>query len=265
MRIRPLLTAGLLATAAISSAALAEDPPYTLTANVSLVSDYYFRGLTQTWHNPAIQGGFDFGHSSGFYLGTWGSNVSGKQYAEGTLELDLYGGYNFKLGEDITLGAGAIYYWYPDAENAGEKYDTGELYVNAGWKWISAKISYAVTDYFGANANTGYEDDTDGTLYYDLSANFPLPFGEGFTLVAHVGYTMFAEDLIAPGINGETDPSYMDWKLGVTKTWNGGWSAGLFYVEADNDDIYSDVGALGGTDREDLNEAAVILQVGRTF
>jgi uncharacterized protein (TIGR02001 family) len=263
MHFRSLLAAGLFATAA-SSAALAEEAPYTLTANVTLVSDYYYRGLTQTWHNPAIQGGFDFAHNSGFYLGTWASNVSSKEYADGTLEWDFYGGYNFKLGEDVTLGAGALYYYYPDARNGSEKYDTGEVYVNAGWKWITAKISYAVTDYFGANALTGYQGDTDGTMYYDLSANFPLPFWEGLTLVGHVGYTMYAEDLAAAR-NGETDPSYLDWKLGVTKTWNGGWNVGVFYVEADNDEIYDDVAAAQGSGSEDLNAATVILQVGRTF
>lgn len=259
---RPLLTASLLASA--STAALAQEAPYTLTGNVNLVSDYYFRGLTQTWHNPAIQGGFDFAHSSGFYLGTWASNVSSKQYAEGTLEWDFYGGYNFELGEDFTLGAGAIYYYYPDARNLGEKYDTAELYLNAGWKWLSGRIYYAVTDYFGANTTTGYQGDTDGTMYFDLAASYPLPFWEGLNLVAHVGYTTYAEDLAAP-VNGESDPSYLDWKLGVTKSWNGGWNVGVFYAEADNDDLYDDVGALQGSGREDLNAAMVILQVGRTF
>jgi uncharacterized protein (TIGR02001 family) len=109
--------AAVLLAAAIAPAALAQDaPPYTLTANVNLVSDYYFRGLTQTWGKPAIQGGFDFAHASGFYAGVWGSNVSGKQFAGGSMELDLYGGYNFKIGEDFTLGAGAIYYYYPGAD-----------------------------------------------------------------------------------------------------------------------------------------------------
>jgi uncharacterized protein (TIGR02001 family) len=264
MLIRPLLSAGLLATAAGSTAALAEDPPYTLTANVNLVSDYYFRGLTQTWHNPAIQGGFDFAHNSGFYLGTWASNVSSKQYAEGTLEWDFYGGYNHKFGEDLSVGGGAIYYYYPDARLAGENYDTAKLFVNAGWKWLFGRIYYAVTDYFGANATTGYQGDTDGTMYFDLSANIPLPVWEGLTLVGHVGYTMYKEDLVTP-INGESDPSYLDWKLGVTKTWNGGWNVGVFYAEADNDELYDNVAAVQGSGSEDLNAPTVILQVGRTF
>ena len=89
---------GLFA-AAVAPAAVAQDAPaYTLTANVSLASDYYFRGLTQTWGKPAIQGGFDFAHGSGFYAGVWGSNVSGKQFAGGSMELDLYG-----LNEDTII------------------------------------------------------------------------------------------------------------------------------------------------------------------
>ena len=71
--------------ALVSLPAFAEDAPkppeppkapYTLSANVFLVSDYLFRGITQTWGKPAIQGGFDFVHDSGIYLGTWASNVS---------------------------------------------------------------------------------------------------------------------------------------------------------------------------------------------
>lgn len=246
MRMRFLLTAGLLATVLSPAAALTAEepqpapppPPYTLSANVSLVSDYYFRGLTQTWHHPAIQGGFDFTHSSGVYLGTWASNVSAEQFAGGQMEWDFYGGYNHKFGDDFTLGGGGIYYWYPGANadrgnppGADQSYNTFEIYVNGGWKWITGKISYALTDYFGANTKTGWEDDTKGTMYFDLSATYPLPVWEGLSLVAHVGYTLFSADY-PPGNNGTTDPKYWDWKLGATKTWDGGWNVGLFYVQA---------------------------------
>lgn len=250
------------------SAALAQDPPYSLTSNVSLVSDYYFRGLTQTWGEPAVQGGADFTHGSGLYAGIWGSNVSAKQFAGGTLELDFYGGYNFKLGEDITLGVGGIYYYYPgaDTEEAGlpsEKYDTGEVYLSAAWKFLSFKYSYALTDYFAGNANTGFEDDTDGTMYFDLTATVPMEALWGLSLVAHVGYTLYSEDF-AVAVNGETDPSYYDWKIGVTKTWEGGWNAGLFYVGATND-FWEDTVSLTSSDTRDLNKDTIILQVGRAF
>jgi uncharacterized protein (TIGR02001 family) len=266
MRFRKLIAAGVCAAAFAPNAAVAQDlaPPYTLSANVYLVSDYYFRGLTQTWHEPAIQGGFDFAHSSGFYVGTWASNVSSKQFPGGSMEWDFYGGYNHKLSDDVTIGAGGIYYYYPGAKLGTEDFETGEVYVNASWKWLSAKVSYALTDYFGGNANTGFVGDTDGTMYFDLTANFPLPVWEGLTLVAHAGYTLFSEDFATP-VNGETDPSYADWKIGITKTWSGGWNVGVFYVQAGND-FWENTGALDGTGGvEDLNEATVVVQVGRTF
>ena len=115
-----LTVAALFAATALPGFALAEDapkppeppkPPYSLSANVFLVSDYYFRGITQTWGKPAIQGGFDFVHDSGIYLGTWASNVSGNQFAGGSLEWDFYGGYKNKINDDFTLGAGLYYYY----------------------------------------------------------------------------------------------------------------------------------------------------------
>lgn len=263
-----------LAILAAPLSAMSEDtpPPYTLSANVSLVSDYYFRGLTQTWGKPAIQGGFDFAHSSGLYAGTWASNVSGNQFAGGSMEWDFYGGYNFKVNDDFTVGGGAIYYYYPGAnyDQASspaydEKFDTAELYLNATWKFLTFKWSYALTDYFGVNEDVGYLNDTDGTMYFDLTANYALAFMEGLTLVAHVGYTLFPDDIYAaPGVNGEADASYFDWKVGLTKGWNGGWNAGVFYVGADND-IWENTASFANSSTRDVNKGKLIVQVGRTF
>ncbi|HZR04156.1 MAG TPA: TorF family putative porin [Burkholderiales bacterium] len=267
-----------LAFAAVAPAlALAEDakappPPYTLTANVSLVSDYYFRGLTQTWNQPAIQGGFDFAHSSGLYAGTWASNVSGNEFPGGSLEWDLYGGYNYKVNDDVTVGAGLYFYWYPGANfrkaaagGPDEKFDTLEAYLNASWKFLSFKWSYALTDYFGIRKATGYAHDTDGTMYFDLSANYGLPVWEGLSLVGHVGYTLFPDDIYnPPGFNGKTDASYWDWKIGVSKTWDGGWNAGLFYVGASND-VWKNVPSFANNSKKDLNSDRLIVQVGRVF
>jgi uncharacterized protein (TIGR02001 family) len=265
------LLSNAVAAAEEAAATAPPPPPYTLTANVSLVSDYYFRGLTQTWHQPAIQGGFDFAHNSGFYLGTWASNVSSNQFPGGSMEWDFYGGYNYKLNDDITLGGGLIYYWYPGANynkavppGPDQSFDTAEAYLNAGWKWLTFKYSYALTEYFGADASTGWSGDTRGTMYFDLSASYPLPIWEGLSLVAHVGYTYFSESYV-PGNNGETDPSYWDWKLGVTKTWDGGWNVGVYYVQASNQFWENTPAFITGGGTKDLNAATVILQVGKTF
>ena len=121
-------------------------PEHTLTGNFGIFSQYIFRGLTQTGRKPALQGGFDYSHSSGFYLGTWGSNiswlkentttaagaVSGTYGEGGSMELDFYGGYKTTLG-DIGLDVGAIYYGYPSSTSSSTRYQitnpkTGEKY-----------------------------------------------------------------------------------------------------------------------------------------
>ena len=90
---KKIVAASLLALSSLP--AFAEDKPadppkapYTLSANVFLVSDYFFRGITQTWGKPAVQGGFDFVHDSGIYLGTWASNVSSNEFPGGSASRD---------------------------------------------------------------------------------------------------------------------------------------------------------------------------------
>ncbi len=285
MRNRIALVVGVLAAAAVSGTALAEDTPapaapppspFTFSANVNAVTDYYFRGLTQTWGQPAIQGGFDASHTSGLYAGFWASNVSGNQFAGGSLETDWYGGYNYKLNDDFTLGAGLLYYWYPNANYnkaaacatmvcPDQSYNTFEGNLSAAWKFLTFKWSYAFTDYFGANKSTGYDGDTSGTMYFDLSANYPLKVLGGLNIIAHVGYTYYSAETVTP-LNGETDPSYWDWKLGVSKTWEGGWNLGLFYVQGSNN-FWENTQSLSTTapDTKDLNKAMVLLQFGKTF
>src|SRR6185436_1088969 len=191
------------------------DPPASpLTANIGLYSQYIFRGMTQTNRRPAIQGGVDYAHPSGFYLGTWASNISwlkqnfsvpgltaGTYSDGGHVEVDFYGGYKMSLPADFTLDLGTLYYWYPgkispaaQAFAAGfgttaPKADTWEIYGGVGWKWLSAKLSYAVKEEVFANNNA------DGTWYLDLSANVPLGDFEkgltGWTLMAHWGYQKY--------------------------------------------------------------------------
>ena len=71
--------------AAPAPAAAAPASPWTVTKNINFVSDYYFRGISQTWHKPAIQGGVDISHSSGGYAGAWFSNISDNTFGDGQL------------------------------------------------------------------------------------------------------------------------------------------------------------------------------------
>src|SRR5262249_47377561 len=99
--------------AAQDKPAAAPASPHTITGNVGLYNDYRFRGIDQTFNKPAIQGGIDYSHTSGLYLGNWNSNVNqGAGYPGGNIEMDFYGGWKKAWG-DWGLDLGAIYYYYP--------------------------------------------------------------------------------------------------------------------------------------------------------
>src|SRR5438046_282861 len=103
---------------ATAQQAAATPPPPPVTGNITLASEYRFRGIDQTFGKPAIQGGFDYSHSSGIYLGNWNSNVNqGAGYPGGNIEMDFYGGYKKAFG-DFGLDVGAIYYYYPGSDAA---------------------------------------------------------------------------------------------------------------------------------------------------
>lgn len=201
------------------------------TGNVSLTSDYVFRGVSQSNREPALQGGVDYSAESGAYLGTWGSSISWLSDLSNTaaplsssLELDLYGGYRGKFSDAVSYDVGALYYWYPgDFPSGFNSADTLEVYagvtVAASEKLsLGAKYSVSATDLFG------YVD-SDGSGYLDLTANVAV--AEGWTLGAHVGKQW---------IEGNDAFEYTDWKLGVTKAFTNGFSVGLAYTGTDADD-----------------------------
>lgn len=197
-----LVLAGLLATPAGVMAAEPAPSPHTITANVGLYSNYVFRGISQTGGDPAIQGGLDYSHSSGFYLGTWASNVGWIEdyqlYTSGNVEIDLYGGFRGDIGQTgLTFDVGAIQYIYPGKRGAAVDADTSELYAALGWKWFTVKYSYYVSDEVFGFANA------DGSDYLAVSASVPV--GEtGLTLGASWGTFKFEN-------NGAQD--YDDWKV----------------------------------------------------
>lgn len=255
----------LFAPAASAADAAALASPHTVTANVNLVSEYRFRGIDQTWGDPALQGGADYAHADGWYAGLWGSNVSSNSYPGGGLELDFYAGYNGKVGDDFGWTVGGYGYYYPGANfnkaatpGADQKFDNFEINGGLSWKWISYKLSYATTDYFGANTSTGYTSGTKGTLYHDVSVNYPLM--DDLTLGFHVGRTD-VKSTLASGVN----PDYTDYKLSIAKTFKDGWNVSLAYVKASNDTFFKNTASLANTETRDLNKGVLVLQAGRTF
>lgn len=233
---KSLLLAAVLGTFAVPAAVMAEEAaapaaepasPHTFTYNVGLYSQYIFRGLTQTREDPALQGGVDYSHSSGFYLGAWGSNISwltdANAYKSSSLELDLYGGFANTIGDTgVNYNVGLLQYIYPGsrAGTGAKKAETTEVYGSLGYKWISGKVSVVVSD--GA---FGF-DNADGSTYSEL--NLAVPFGDGFTAIAHAGYQDFTG-------SGNSTFDYADYKLGLTKSWTNGVNVGGYYTTTDGD------------------------------
>jgi len=225
-----------LAQAAAPAAAPAPTPDFTFTGNAGLFSDYRFRGIDQTYGKPAIQGGMDFSHVSGIYLGNWDSNVnSGAGYPGGNIEMDFYGGWKKTWG-DWGIDIGSIYYYYPGsnagpnilnspannkpggATATGSVHNT-DVYIAGSWKWISLKYSDAVSNYFST-------PNTKNSGYVDLSATYDL--GDGWGVTGHVGHLNW---------KNMNNGNYTDYKLGVTKDLGGwtqslnGWILGATYVD----------------------------------
>lgn len=224
---------------------LASTSDIALTANVGIVSQYRFRGLDQTFNQPALQGGFDLTLPYGFYLGNWNSNVNGSAAGMygGNLEMDLYGGWKYNFTEDVGLDTGLINYFYPGSNPAGSPYAltvpsaTGysqrpgmvynlEYYIGANWKTVNLKQYFALTDYFNAQGYNG--SSTSGSGYTDLTATYDLGgFNDslaGWGVVGHAGYFY---------MRNFSQANYADWKLGITKDLGSGWTAGVSYIQAD--------------------------------
>ena len=108
-----------------------------ITGTITAVSDYNWRGISQSAGDPALQGSLDFAHESGFYAGVWASNVDFGDCCDEEIETDIYLG--FSGGEDLTWDVGGVYYLYPGAEDI----DFWEIYAGLGWNWLSGKLSYS--------------------------------------------------------------------------------------------------------------------------
>lgn len=177
------------------------------TANVGGVSEYMFRGLSQG-SGAAIQGGLDYAHDSGFYVGTWASNVD---WGVGSTELDVYGGFTGSFGEGFGFDVGAIYYYYPevDEENEDLEPDTIEAYAGITAGPVGLKVFYS-PDYFGA---TSGDDDEIGNIY--VAGSLGLPISESLKFVAGVGYSVADEEIYADG--DELSDDYVDYNVGLSK------------------------------------------------
>ena len=215
------LTAALAITA-LPTAVRAEDAPAT-TFNVGAVTDYRYRGISQSRLQPALQGGADYSHPNGFYLGTWLSTIKWTKDAGGSgdVEWDLYGGYKGEIAKDLAYDVGGLYYFYPNnklGSVAGfANANTFEIYGAVTFGLFTAKYSHALT-------NTFSFPDSKGSGYLDLSASIDL--GSGFTLTPHIG---------RQEIKRFSAASYTDFSLTLGKDMGGGISLSAMLVGTDAD------------------------------
>ena len=227
LRLRSI-AAGLALTAILSGTALAQtaapaaepakaEPDWTFTSNIGLYSQYVFRGISQTDEKPAVQGGFDLGHKSGFYVGTWASNVSwisdSAPGVSASMEWDFYGGYKGSLPADFGYDLGVLYYYYPGTYPSGfTKPDTTELYGALSWKWLSLKYSWS------ANNKTFGVPDSRGSSYLDLTASYDVvdkvndAIGK-VTLFGHLGHQWYSGNQAS---FSNSVYNYGDWKVGAS-------------------------------------------------
>ncbi len=232
----------------------APTPDWTITGNVSLSSDYRFRGISQTDRRPSFSGGFDVAHSSGFYIGNWNSNIDSSFFGGANIEMDFYGGYKGTIS-DIGYDVGAIYYYYPGSDRGGSpEIKNTELYVGASYGPISAKVYYPLSDFFSAEDLYG-GGSAGGSYYIDLSGAHDL--GSGFGLVGHVGYQKLKGAARLTEIDGNVTSGYTDWKLGVTYAFSNGFVAGLTYVDTNRD--YA-----GATGRK-ISSSTGVFSLSKTF
>jgi len=193
-----LALAAALAATAIPSVSFADG----LSFNVGAVTDYRYRGISQTRAKPALQGGLDYS-AGGFYVGAWGSTIQWLKDAGGDadLELDFYGGYKFEPTKGLTVDLGVLRYQYPSHKVAPSP-NTTELYGAVTYGPVTAKYSHATSNLFGFA-------DSSGSGYFDLSAGFEVA---GFTVTPHIGHQK---------VKNVAGASYTDYSLAVSKDFNG--------------------------------------------
>lgn len=222
-------TTALLAVS-VASTAQAQDtaPPSDLevSGEVALVTDYRFRGVSLSAGDPAIQGGIEVAHSSGFYVGTWGSSIDGGPLY-GEVELDFYAGYTTEIASGLTIDVGGLYYAYPANDFGPAEYF--EAYGSVGFLIGPAEAEVGIA-YAPDQESLGDEDNL--YLYTDLTAGIPTT---PLSVSAHLGYTdgSLAPDLLAGG----TDGNGFDWSIGASAPVLGDLTLGVSYIGVDGTSV----------------------------
>lgn len=216
---------------------------FELSGTMAVVSDYVWRGVSQTYKKPAIQGGFELSHAIGAYLGTSLSNVrfvpKGAVSDGASFEADYYGGFRYEYMKGNTVDAGVFHYTYPGAVT---KYDFTEFYVKANYDFLTAGYYYT-NEYFNEGGKAHY---------FTVGASYPLPVPESLgllkdiTVSANIGRSQFTD-------NKSND--YTDWSVGLSKD-----IAGLSFALT-----YTDTNVDSAKDPDKLAKSKFLLGVSKKF
>jgi uncharacterized protein (TIGR02001 family) len=206
-----------------AEAVVVEEPASNLSWNLSVTSDYVFRGITQTDFDPALQGGLDYAFGdSGWYAGVWASNIDFVSTGTPDIELDGYFGYATDFSEDWNLDLHAIRYFYLGESDGYPSLDYNEYF---------AKVTFAEMINFTVAYANDYANSDFSSTYYALGGTWA--FDNGLGVNASYGHSDFSQDV----------GSYNDWNVGISYSF-GPVDAALNYYDTSGD--YAD--ALYGGD-----------------
>jgi uncharacterized protein (TIGR02001 family) len=221
------LTAGI-ARAQAPSPTPPETPIHTFSGKVALYSEYEYRGISQTSEKPALQLNLDYAHASGFYVGTFLTNIKWLEDTafvngfdtDAKLEWDIYAGYRTEVATGLLLDVGYLRYEYPSSGSFNPKPNTDEIYAGLTYSFFNVKYSHSFNDTFGVpNSKNSY--------FIEANVAYPLPALPALTLTGHLGYQEFKNNDAL---------SYMVWKIGAVYDFGKGFTAGAYYKGTDADD-----------------------------
>ncbi len=222
--VRSLMAATVLAGATFAAATPAMAQEVSVSANAAIVSEYRFRGVDLSGGDIAIQGGFDVGHESGIYIGTWGSSIDETSVGYGHTELDVYGGWAGDLG-GVSVDVGVLAYLYPNAP-AGD-FDYIEFYGSVGSSVGPADVTVGVA-YAPSQDSLDFGPllaDDNLYLYGDVGIGIP---DTPLSISGHLGYTDGA-------LTYTNDGDAWDWSIGAEFAVTEAVSAGVAYVGAEGE------------------------------
>lgn len=233
----------LLAATAISTPAFAQDEAeapdaFTISGSATVVSDYRFRGFSQTNEEATLQGGFTVAHESGVYVGTWGSGVG---FANGS-EIDVFAGFSKEVTSGVTFDIGATLYLYPGAADSSIIEPYLSVTGTVGPATIKGGVAWA------PKGQDSLGDFSSVYVYSDASIGIP---STPVTLKAHLGYAK--SDSFLGGLDGEV----FDYSIGAEVSWKA-LTLGVSYVNTD------ETTALGW--KETIGaDGAVLFTIGASF